>query len=73
MKGVEAEQLLLFPIEQSALQPSPSILFPSSHCSVPTLIPSPHTEVHTVESAFKYHPFEQLTQMFGSKDVHKSQ
>jgi hypothetical protein len=32
MYGLVAGQLLLFPIVQSALQPSPSALFPSSHC-----------------------------------------
>ena len=29
------------------LQPSPSIVLPSSHPSVPTVCPSPHIEVHT--------------------------
>lgn len=49
MYGVEAEQLLLFPIVQSALQPSPSRLLLSSHYYVPTLIPSPHTDVQSPE------------------------
>jgi hypothetical protein len=49
MKGTDLEQLLLFPIVQSELHPSPSILFPSSHSSVPTLIPSPHCVTQMVE------------------------
>ena len=44
MYGVVAGQLLLFPIVQSALQPSPSMVLLSSHCYVPTRIPSPQTD-----------------------------
>ena len=36
--GLIAGQLLLLPIVQSALQPSPSKLFPSSHYYEPTVI-----------------------------------
>jgi hypothetical protein len=32
LKGEMAAQLLLLPIVQSALHPSPSALLPSSHC-----------------------------------------
>ena len=46
MYGLVAGQLLLLPIVQSALQPSPSALLPSSHCSVPTSIPSPQISLH---------------------------
>jgi hypothetical protein len=37
----------LFPIVQSALHPSPSIVFASSHCYAPARISSPQTVLHT--------------------------
>ena len=44
---------------QSELHPSPSIVFPSSHCYVPTKIESPQIEVHTPLT--KPNPGVQLT------------
>jgi hypothetical protein len=38
---------LLFPVVQSLLQPSPSAVLPSSHCSVPAVMLSPHTVMQT--------------------------
>lgn len=52
-KGELAEQPLLFPIVQSELHPSPSTLFPSSHYSDPTRIPSPHMERHSPPDYWK--------------------
>ena len=46
MYGLVAGQLLLLPIVQSALQPSPSALLPSSHCSIPTFMPSRQVVAH---------------------------
>ena len=37
----------MFPIVQSALHPSPSIVFASSHCYAPARISSPQTVLHT--------------------------
>ena len=33
---------------QAAEQPSLAAVFPSSHCSVPPIVPSPHTVAHAV-------------------------
>lgn len=44
-KGVLAEQPLLFPNVQLELHPSPSIVFPSSHCYEPATILSPQTVI----------------------------
>jgi hypothetical protein len=61
--GVKAEQLFLLPIVQSALHPSPSILFPSSHSSVPTVMLSPHFDWQNVKFSIRYHPSVQFTQI----------
>lgn len=61
MYGAVAGQLLLFPVVQSALHPSPSILLPSSHCSVPTRMPSPQTELQVLDKSTK--PRLQLVQV----------
>jgi hypothetical protein len=58
--GVVAEHPLLFPFVQSALHPSPSTLFASSHCSVPITIPSPQYGEHTPFTGV--YPVSQLVQ-----------
>ena len=52
--------MLLLPVVQSALHPSPSIVFASSHCYVPTVFASPQIEVHIPATNPK--PCVQLTQ-----------
>jgi hypothetical protein len=75
MKGADLEQLLLFPIVQSELHPSPSTLFPSSHSStVIALIPSPQCDKQIVGSvellcpvlSVTYHPLKQVVHILGS-------
>src|SRR5262245_17057156 len=45
-----------YSVLQSALQPSPSIRFASSHSSVPTLMPSAHISWQTDGSPLHCHP-----------------
>ena len=46
---------------QSALHPSPSIVFASSHCYVPALMPSPQTVLHTPKT--RLYPIVQFWQL----------
>jgi hypothetical protein len=55
-----AGQLLLLPIVQLALQPSPSILLPSSHCYDPRSIPSPQKITHVFDVVLYTYPVEQI-------------
>jgi hypothetical protein len=46
---------------QSALHPSPSLVFPSSHCYVPAFIVSPQTVLHTPKT--RLYPIVQFWQL----------
>lgn len=52
--------MLLFPVVQSALQPSPSKVLPSSHCSVPAVTLSPQTVWQRL--LFSWKPVAQASQ-----------
>lgn len=59
--GDKAGQLLLFPMVQFVLHPSPSVVLPSSHSSVPAVTLSPQTVMQ--DPPLRLYPNIQVTQV----------
>ena len=48
----DAHEAAVDSVVHVALQPSPEVVFLSSHCSVPSILPSPQTGVYALPFAF---------------------